>query len=612
MTDKECELATRLWDRGLCFFGLNDGIHTYSQLGGAIALGLAATILAYNIFQTYRAFLLLRRMNPDTRRGTLLPVLFTILEILARHPQSPFQRSWNMFVRMRMRVEHEIFDPRPEWHWPPEEGLEPEPRRFAWLRSFGGFLKARFDWHVRMSRIASHQRIEIETAGDVNDEFAAIRRYFHVLKSLPFSRTTVMSFLCQVKIQRGFLAPLHLLTGLLGEYNDKWDGIISEFEKQTRRWRDVPLLDMIDGSGRMTARDFRQLQSFIYHCWLLWGPSIPICAPVCGNWAGTYLSLQYGYGDENNSIEIVGERRALTERLRQLTFDHLERPGVMALPTVVTGILQYSSTARLDATKLPPAVAASWEGSQDARPVLFYSEGIAGDALTGERAAGEKITGSIEFDNSNDVPGAPRSHYYSAYLWIMFVVMRRDEKGEWVPLVPDTDFNPQRSHLPWNGTIPYFEHGNIADPESCAYAKQVLADKVIGAMVQLVQPWEPGTFPLAFAYCAAIDESHCGHNWEELLFSSLAGGKTIRQRIQERLENLPEGSLLNRLVDEGIMLFDHYGEGPYRHPHSACSLPFDVAQYYSAILGTERLDFAPVEDADDIPGPEVEERSARP
>jgi len=585
VTDKECELATSFWDQGVCFFGLNEGINSYGKLGGAIALVITASVLIYNLVQTVKALLLLRRMNPDRRRGNLVPSLITIIEILLRYPQSPFQLSWNLFVRMRMRVEHEIFDPRPEWQWPPEDGYPKDPPAFAWLRAFGSFLGDRLRWHWKMAHIGRDQRIEVETAGDVNDEFAAISRYFNVLKSLPFSGGTVMSFLCQVKIKRGFIAPLHLLTGLLAEHNEKWDDIISEFEDQTRRWRDVPLIDPADRTGRMSSRDFRQLQSFIYHCWLLWGPSIPICVPGCDNWAGSYLSLQYGYGDENNSIEIVGERVALTRALQRMIFDHARGVEVMALPAVVTGILQYSSTAHLEDTKLPAAVRSSWQGSQDARPVLFFSEGVAGDALTGERAAGEKITGSIEFDNRNTQPGTPRSHYYSAYLWIMFVVLRRDEAGEWVPLTPDEDNGqPRRTREPWNGTIPYFEHGNIADEESCAYAKQVLADKVIGAMIQFVQPWPKGEFPLRFAYSAAIDDSHCG---QKLLFRSLAGGKTIRARIEERLKHLPEGSLLQRLLDEKIMMFEHYKKDAYHHPHSACSLPIDVAQYYEAMKRDE-------------------------
>jgi hypothetical protein len=58
------------------------------------------------------------------------------------------------------------------------------------------------------------------------------------------------------------------------------------------------------------ATQLRELRSFLFNCWLLWGPSIQPCS--CENWktgagagAADDLMIQYGYGDENNSIDIL-------------------------------------------------------------------------------------------------------------------------------------------------------------------------------------------------------------------------------------------------------------------------------------------------------------------
>lgn len=573
------------WNSILRFFKIEDGIHDYEQFVGASALVLVLLAIGYNLIQLTMAFLLVRRMNPESRRGSVLACLLTIAEILARHPFTVFRRHWNIFIRMRMRVEHEIFRPRPEWVWPPEEGAVRGSRVGAWWHCLGKFIGERAAWHWTMAQIANNQCIKVKTAGDLNDEFDAISRYFIVLDSTALVERPTLSFVCEVQVERGFVAPLHLLTGLLAQYNEKWNGIIDEFEMQTSNWRSIPLPDPPDDSGKLPAQDFRQLQSFIFHCWLLWGPSIPVCESKCENWTGGYLSLQYGFGDENNSIEIVGERNWLAGRMNQLIADSPVPQGVMAVPATVKGVLRFSSTTIVEGVKFTEVLRTSWKGGQDPRPVIFFSEEASSDAVTGVRAAGERIVGELGYDNKMDPSGGPVSRYYSAYLWIMFVVLRYDRRArKWVPLEADEEINPMRAREPWKGTIPFFEHGNIADAESCGFAKQVLADKVLGAMLQFVTGWPKGKFPLRFAYAGAIDDSHCGTG---PLFPRLQGGETIRERIEARLKNLPEGSALQRISDETVVDWKHFTSAAHHHPHSTCSLPRDIRQYYKTIAGND-------------------------
>jgi hypothetical protein len=166
-----CAEPQSAWQSITCFFGINRGIHTYQDLLGLIALGVAALTIAYNLWQGWNAFLLVRRMNPGAKRGSVLASLLTVIEVALRHPLqlllSIFRSSWNLFVRMRMRVEHEIFDPRPEWEWPPS-GSDDDLSLLGYWRAFGGFLAERWRWHWRMASISKRQTIEIGTAGQVN------------------------------------------------------------------------------------------------------------------------------------------------------------------------------------------------------------------------------------------------------------------------------------------------------------------------------------------------------------------------------------------------------------------------------------------------------------
>jgi hypothetical protein len=70
--------------------------------------------------------------------------------------------------------------------------------------------------------------------------------------------------------------------------------------------------------------------------------------------------------------------------------------------------------------------------------------------------------------------------YYSAYLWIMFVVC--DDQGK--PLRSMNGGTPQL------GLIPFFEHANIADIGSCQLSKQQLAAKVVVALGEILDRGE--------------------------------------------------------------------------------------------------------------------------
>src|SRR5262249_40613877 len=92
------------------------------------------------------------------------------------------------------------------------------------------------------------------------------------------------------------------------------------------------------------ARDaelrLQRLQTFLFDCWLLWGPSIPLC--TCEAWHGGRPAPQFGVGDENNSLALLFENALSLEELRRFFGSERVVGEVSAVKvTGVTGVLQW-------------------------------------------------------------------------------------------------------------------------------------------------------------------------------------------------------------------------------------------------------------------------------
>ncbi|HSS01938.1 MAG TPA: effector-associated domain EAD1-containing protein [Kofleriaceae bacterium] len=133
-------------------------------------------------------------------------------------------------------------------------------------------IKVKVDGHRFFSRI-----VEREADWQV---------YFEALRLLIDGDPEAGSTLCRVRTD-GFIVPQFLIAGLLPRFQDDWRPIITEYEQQVGR----------DQSA------FTSFQTSQWNTWLMWGPSIPICE--CNEWDGI-RAFQYGYGDESNSIPIIG------------------------------------------------------------------------------------------------------------------------------------------------------------------------------------------------------------------------------------------------------------------------------------------------------------------
>lgn len=577
-------------------------------------VGLLAALVTFCLFlrQAAQSWRLASRMRASARFGAP-GSLALVLGVARRHPEKIWSKR-RLFELVRRRVEFEIFFPKPEWRWPLRDDHDhygesdclkvyddkseripldtfhaniAEDRRKA-IDAYG---RDKAKWREQLRKAKDRNfMIEVELAGEINDNLSEIKLYFDTLKVLKVDPQD-LQFLSPIKVKKGFIASQHLLTGLLVRYNAKWDGIIDGFEKDTEHVQElIGRAGMQDLALARAARDFRQIQSFIYHCWLLWGPSVPVCAHACSAWSAAYTTLQYGYGDENNAIEIVGLQDKLHAEVLGLIGRGKLEVGAMAVPASVSGRLQYSSIATLEPKDVPKALWESWHGKQDERPILFVSEEEFVNEKNPDGVEGYRTVGFIKDEEPIDRNENPaRSRYYSAYFWVMFVVLRED-RGEWVPLHPD-GAGDVRSRELWKAAIPFFEHGNMADGASCRFSKRQLAEKALSGMAYLVDEWENSSqsrFPLRFAYSSGIDDSNCS---VDLALHDLSGGETVvdmmKARLAEEVANL--SSRIGRLARDGVVDFNFFHPQPparFNH-HAACTLPHDITAHYQR-LDSER------------------------
>lgn len=553
-------------------------------------------ILRLALIETHKCYLLLYRINRGNPRGRWFRICATLIAIALQDGTLFKSERRTLLRRVRMRAEHELFVPRPEFHWPPRSSARsvtddcdvatPEPGWHARRTARSAYRKAIADWKHEMAQIFedSRQFITLDSPAEANEKLDDVKHYFHVVRSLHITGEEAGIFLSPLRINSGFIAPLHLLTGLLATFDDTWEPILRAFNR-----------DSNDSAGlRMgeLSREVRQIQMFIYNCWLLWGPSVPLCS--CSMWQGDYQLVQYGFGDENNSIEIVGEgadiRTFLDELMREQNaaatarLNDGENPVPpqsftgMAIPARVVGQLRLSSSltggtaAALD--ELPQAARDSWGRDVNERPVVFISEIFHTSAIEQTARRDRLAHGKI----SLDLRALP-SRYYSAYLWVGFVLLGEDN-GELKPL---SWLGAEQDRRPWQDFIPFFEHGNLADAESCLFAKQQLASKAVAALASLVRRWQPGEIPVRFAFACAIDESGCG--WE-LAYPAWNGGITMRQLVRSALREGAEkwqDDAYRRLLNEAIIRLDFFSGDTGGHPYSACTLPSHIGKHYDTM-----------------------------
>ena len=383
-----------------------------------------------------------------------------------------------------------------------------------------------------------------------------------------------------IRVRTGYLAPQYLLAGLLARFDDDWRPLVNTYTSA------IP-----DGDVRDAA--FDRLQASQWNCWLMWGPSIPIC--TCEQWSGA-VAFQYGYGDENNSVPVMeppaaaggsgsalegiatalrDERRgarfaALQGRLRWGPWFLRRHDGEKPETRPFNPVQQDDLDEREEVPKWPAA------------PAQFVIYDV------------DEMTNLVMQLDSVVQESDETRIYFTAYLWLIFLVAAKSPgqgadgrlprllRGKRYPDWPKggADRSDVRSARLWEDLLPVFVHANIGDPEALAFQRRALA---VNALSLLRQLWtrrdalfhaDDVAAGIEFHLACASDYSGCG---DEIRFPPQ---ESILQCLRRDLDGEADKAFAAsvKLPPED----ESHDSRPWELAgyFSACHLPEMVADYY--------------------------------
>jgi hypothetical protein len=140
-----------------------------------------------------------------------------------------------------------------------------------------GLLVAALQWLLRkLGRMSGREErlgaLEIKDFPQLDDGRTKIKRYFEALERRSLDKDEDGTrFLTEAKFQSGYIAPIFLITGLVNRFadDDGWKLVLDNYRR------------LIDKDSYY-SKELRDLRSFLFNCWLLWGPSIQPCS--CEYW----------------------------------------------------------------------------------------------------------------------------------------------------------------------------------------------------------------------------------------------------------------------------------------------------------------------------------------
>jgi len=485
----------------------------------AAVIGIAVVVIPAIGFLIYLSrtcpkALRLMRLSYTTRLSGRRPaVMLPVFGLAAAAAVNKvFGGSFDLFKTVRLRIEHDICTGQFGAH--------------TAGRSIWSMPARKLYWRDEQEEVPAEQIANCNAFQDEGFK-AASDAYLDALQSLK----QPPEFITQIEIQTGFVAPLLLLAGLLQYFGADWEPILAKFGRDTEELGD-PLAS--DGSHRL-----RKLQAFIFDCWLLWGPSIPICNDNCERWAGGSMSsLQYGYGDENNSIELVADKKILKDFAQ-----NFGQRKVLSFKASVTGTLKRGSDIKATKSQYLALPLAEAMQTEKRRLVLDLRED----------------------GNVRAIEGTPESSgtpYYSAYLWVLVVILGPNGR----PIHEGAD---SARRFPWASFVPFFEHGNIADRETYVFLKRQLAEKAVRAIAHTAEELAKSHKGVRFAYACAIDDSGCGN---DLAYA------TDDSSIKEMMRSAAAQTLTGG--ESPILDFEVYAKD---NPYSTCKLPTILKRFYEEL-----------------------------
>ncbi len=383
----------------------------------------------------------------------------------------------------------------------------------------------------------------------IDDSRDSIKHYFDALEELGLAGKP--SFISTVEFRFGYLAPLYLITGLINRFGGEegWKLILENYRGLIERDNDAYSTELVE------------LRSFLFNCWLLWGPSISPCG--CEYWlphhatAQNDIILQYGFGDENNSVDVLIEgRKQASERIA----DRLNSPrntarksdfnpiAIMAAPFVIKGTFTWGPV--LDDDEVPQA-----------------QKLIQGGTILPNPRNGRIVLRCAERDVTSNTEKS--SKYYSAYIWIMFSIETMDGKP----------FFPER----WKNLLVYFEHGNIAEATTFQTLKESLATKACSSIAEILNR-SSDRGRVRIRYACSLDDPFCCPE-TGMVFPPEKGildGEGARRKetrlvdiMVDMISRHPEAVLRSErlLMPTSARPGDH-------NQYSSCALPEIVEEFY--------------------------------
>jgi hypothetical protein len=389
--------------------------------------------------------------------------------------------------------------------------------------------------------------IPITDIPSLDDSRTLIKHYFDALEEL--GEATESSFISTAEFRIGYLAPLYLITGLINRFGEEegWTLILNNYARLIQRDREVYSEELVE------------LRSFLFNCWLLWGPSISPCS--CKRWeceqhnAKNDVILQYGFGDENNSIDVLikggrvaAEARKIRDRLNSMSNTQRKSEynpiAIMAAPFSIKGTFRWGPIL---GDQVPPA-----------------QKSIQGGATTG------RIVLECQSESVNQVDTAASSKYYSAYIWIMFRIETMDGK----------DFFPDAR---WKNLLVYFEHGNIAEPTTFQTLKESLVTKACSSIAEILSRTADQN-RLRIRYVCALDDSFCCPE-SGIVFPPEKGileGSSVHKKetrlidiMAEMIRRHPE-----KILGSDRLLMPATTRPDGSNPYGSCMLPEIVEEFY--------------------------------
>lgn len=409
------------------------------------------------------------------------------------------------------------------------------------------------------------------------------KSYFDAVTELGEVPRELVKSVSRIRVKLGFVAPQYLLAGLLARFDDDWRPVLNAYQ------RAIPRPAERNGA-------FESLQASQWNCWLMWGPSVPICC--CGQWRGL-IAFQYGYGDENNSVpvlEVPTDAAASTKALDEIASKLcVERRG--ARFAALTGRLRWG----------PWFLREEVQGkSQEQEFDLAKQDEVAeetevarlGVAPAQSTLYNEEVATNLVFQlDKIDATNPETRVYFSAYLWLIFLVAVPPRKpkfaaagpsllrGKEFPDWPENDKQRRRvrdTRL-WEDLVPVFVHANIGDPAALSFQKQVLVEN---ALQLLHQVWDRRhelfdqddvAAGIQFHLVCTSDYSGCGAGLRFPPEDPLLG------QLRRRQGSEPDEAFAAALMlppDDETEATRPWGLAGY---FSACHFPELIADYYDYV-----------------------------